>query len=254
MANRKEIDLICKVPTKTRLYADPDLLGRVMENLITNAIKFCNKGDKITIFVPEGEKGVIAVQDTGTGIREVYKPDLFKYEEKTSDIGTSGEKGTGLGLPLCQDIMKAHGGMLEFESEPGKGTTFFARLPDVRPLIMVVDDDSSLRGLLKENLAALDAEILEAEDGKEALHRLKKRRPHLIISDISMPNVDGFELLSHVKNDSTLKDIPVIIMTMDHEEETRNKAFFHKANDFLGKPIAKEDLCPRVKKLLGYNF
>lgn len=129
LARQKGVLLHNEIPENYNLIADPTLYGEVVQNLASNGIKFCNKGDSIHFYAPEERPGVIAVADTGTGITEDLLPKLFRIEEKTSTAGTAGEQGTGFGLPFSQDIMIAHGGKLSVESELGKGTTFFIELP-----------------------------------------------------------------------------------------------------------------------------
>ncbi len=131
LARQKGVELRNEIPPGVSLFADPGLYGEVIQNLISNGIKFCNKGDHIRFYIPEGQPTVIAVADSGVGMPAELLPKLFKIEEKTSTTGTSGEKGTGFGLPFSQDIVKAHGGELRVESELGKGTTFFVYLPEV---------------------------------------------------------------------------------------------------------------------------
>ncbi len=131
IASEKGIRLINNVPFGSEVIADADMLGEVVKNLVSNAIKFCNKDDTITIFIPTGKPATIAVKDTGPGIADDLLDNLFRHDIKTSTIGTDGEFGTGLGLPLSRDIMKAHGGDLIVETGPDKGSVFFAELPDV---------------------------------------------------------------------------------------------------------------------------
>ena len=129
LAENKGVTLINKIPGKMKLFADPILMGQVIKNLVSNAIKFCSEGDKITLFVPTEEKATIAVKDTGPGINQSFLPDIFRLEVKTTEAGSSGESGTGLGLPLSFDIMQAHGGSLRVQTKAGEGTTFFIQLP-----------------------------------------------------------------------------------------------------------------------------
>ncbi|MBI5186516.1 MAG: response regulator [Nitrospinae bacterium] len=251
LAERKKIVLASEIPPGTRLYADPDLLDRVIWNLINNAVKFCREGDNITLYIPPGEKSTIAVKDTGIGIAESRHAAIFRYEEVTTTTGTAGEKGTGLGLPLSRDIMEALGGTLELESEPGKGSVFYARLPFVRPVVLIVDDDEGIRLMVRKFLKKADPEILEAENGKDALEKLAVSLIHLVITDINMPGMDGFCLVEKIRNTLSLKDIPVIVLTTDMEEKTRERVFQAGANDFVNKPIAMEDFMPRVRRYIG---
>lgn len=250
LADKKEIDVQNDVPQKTRLFADPMLFEQVLQNLLSNAIKFCEKGDRITVFVPDDEPATIAVRDTGTGMSDRMQKVVFSYEEKTSTMGTAGELGTGLGLPLSRDIMNVHGGSLFFESEKEKGSTFFARLPHVKPTILIVDDDLSARNLAKLRLKDLGAEYREAENGREAIEKIEKEMPHLILLDLRMPVMDGYEFLSLVRSQPDKISIPIIVITSELEVEVREKVFRLGANDFVKKPVESNDLIPRVRRFI----
>ncbi len=128
-AYKKGVEIANDVPQGTYLFADPDLVGEVFQNLISNAIKFCHPGGRVTIFCPEGAADVIAVKDTGIGMEASVREHLFCAETKTTTPGTAGEKGTGLGIPLCMDILRAHGGTMTVESEKGRGSTFYIYIP-----------------------------------------------------------------------------------------------------------------------------
>jgi PAS domain S-box-containing protein len=249
-AAQKGIVIINDVPVDTRLYADQSLFDEVLLNLLSNAIKFCSKGDKITFFIPPGLRSAIAVRDTGKGIEGKFISNLFKPELQTSTRGTAGEMGTGLGLPFSHDIMKAHGGELTVESAPGKGSVFTAILPYVRPIALVVDDEPMARILVRIHLEKTGIEVIEAFDGEQALEVIKDKRPHIVITDINMPGMDGFTLLDRLKQESATKEIPVIVMT-SADGETRENAFRHGANDFVKKPIEMEDFIPRVRRFVG---
>ncbi len=123
----KEVRLLNEVPEEVRLCADPALLAEVLQNLLSNAVKFSPKGGAVRVGYPA--PGVLAVADEGVGIPAEKRTKLFRYEEATSTLGTQGERGTGLGLPLSYDIVKAHGGELTVESAPGRGSIFSVRLP-----------------------------------------------------------------------------------------------------------------------------
>jgi PAS domain S-box-containing protein len=128
-AKRKSIVLQNDVPNNICFYADETLYGEVIQNLTSNAIKFCQRDEYVRFFLPENSQNVLAVTDNGLGMKADLLPKLFKIEEKTSQPGTAGEQGTGFGLPFSQDIMLAHGGTLRVESTLGEGTTFYIDLP-----------------------------------------------------------------------------------------------------------------------------
>lgn len=248
LAEKKEIIIENNVAWHTRIYADPNLFKEVCHNLVSNAIKFCKNGGRITLFTPENKPSILAVADTGTGIEQERIQTLFSYEDKASSLGTDGERGSGFGLAYCQEIMKAHGGAITVESVTGKGSTFFANLPHVVPGILLVEDEPSTRMFHREMLGSLDAEIVEAENGEKALEILKTARVDLILSDIKMDKMDGIKLLESVRADKDLNKIPFIVITSNKDTNTRDEAFRLGADDFVAKPTTPEELIPRVRK------
>jgi signal transduction histidine kinase len=129
-ADQKKITLCNHIPETVVVYADTNMISTVVRNLISNALKFTDIGGRIDIFATQNTHKVeVVVQDTGTGISEEDLPHLFRIDKKLSRTGTVGEKGTGLGLPLCKDLIEKNGGGVWVESEPGKGTAFRFTLP-----------------------------------------------------------------------------------------------------------------------------
>lgn len=251
LAAEKGVEIVNEIPQGVRLYADFDLFNEVISNLVSNATKFCNSGDKITIFIPPGERSTIAVKDTGVGISEDILPDIFKHEVKTSTTGTAGEIGTGLGLPFSHDIMAAHGGSLTFSSKAGEGTVFYAKLPETRPLALIVDDEEPNRVQLKYYLEGLDMDVVEAVDGKEAINILSKTTPHIVITDNNMPRLDGMGMLQQIKSNLKIASLPVMMVTSDAGQEAREKAFHHGASDYIARPLNPTDFVQRVRRILG---
>jgi len=251
LAGEKGIEIVNDIPPGVRLYADFDLFNEVISNLVSNATKFCRTGDRITIFIPPGEKATIAVKDTGIGIRDDLLPDLFRHDVKTSTAGTAGEIGTGLGLPFSHDIMAAHGGSLTVKSKIGEGTVFYAKLLDTRPLALLVDDEEPNRVQLKYYLEGLDIDVIEAVDGHDALLIITENPPHIIITDNNMPRLDGMGMLQRIRNDLKLTAIPVMMVTSDTSQDSREKAFKLGASDYLSRPLNPTDFVMRVKRTLA---
>ncbi len=249
-ADEKGIVTVNEVPEGSRVYADPTLLAEVLSNLVANAMKFCGKGDAITLFIPPDRPDCIAVKDTGTGIDEEILNDLFKSEIKTTTPGLMGERGTGLGLPYSYEIMRAHGGDLYVESEKGRGSVFYIVLSSVRPRVLLVDDEKIIRKLLERFLDPLGVDILEADNGRSALGAVAENAPHLIICDITMPVMDGFALLKELKGSERTNSIPIIVVTSDDTLETREKVIRMGADDFIAKPIREEEIIPRIRKII----
>lgn len=250
LAQVKGITLNNQIPVNSRFYADPHLLNEVLLNVVSNAIKFCDTGDAIAVFIPRNKEATIAVKDTGTGIDSDILPNLFQPEIQTTRTGTRKEKGIGLGLPFCRDIMKAHGGDITVESVREEGSIFYIRIPAVKPKVLIVDDDASSRDLLKAYMEDLDLEIMESDNGKTAMDVMEETIPHLVLADLEMPGMNGFSLLERIKNNAESKSVPVIVVTSDTEIKTREKALCIGASDYITKPLSLEDLVPRVKKCL----
>ncbi|MBF0340070.1 MAG: response regulator, partial [Magnetococcales bacterium] len=237
LAEQKGIELVNTLPESFRLHADPGLFGEVLHNLLTNAVKFCRQGDRITLLKPPAKPSTLAVLDTGVGIRQKRIPRLFKLEEKTSTVGTAGEHGTGYGLPFSRDLLRAHHGDLTVESKEGIGSIFYAQLPEVVPQTMIVDDDQEFRQMLLSFMHQDGVRTLESSNGLQALETLKHHDCHLIICDVQMPDMDGFAFLSAVRKEPKTRLIPVILVTGDESIETRETAFRLGANDFITKPF-----------------
>ena len=135
-AFEKGIKLINNIPEGSSLYADRYLYFMVLNNMVSNAIKFSERGGEIELFRPKGVKTMsVAVRDSGRGMRTEYIKDLFRADVKTSSQGTGGERGSGLGLILCQDIIKTHDGVIQVESAHGEGTTFYIDLPECSSIL-----------------------------------------------------------------------------------------------------------------------
>ncbi len=250
LARSKGIELTNNVPDGYRIYADPNLFGEVLQNLVHNSIKFTSIGGSVSVFAESGKTCVIGVKDTGSGISEDVADDVFRHEVRTTRIGTAGERGTGLGLPLCREIIEAHDGELTFESVEGGGTVFYIRLPHKNPVVLMIDDDKETRFVVDELMAEIDIDVIHEDSAKTALETAKKSRPHLIITGLNLPAYDGLELLNQLKREREIADIPVIIIMSDEKTEIIEKALRLGADDYVAKPVKKEDFVPRVRKYI----
>lgn len=251
MAETKGVRVGNRLPDGLRLYADRTLFGQVLQNLLSNAIKFSRPGAEVRFDVVAQQPTAIVVEDDGVGIPPAKIPKLFRVEEKTTTVGTAGEQGTGFGLPLSRNIMLAHGGDLTAELAPGDGSRFIAHLPEVRPRVLIVDDEAMPRTILRAQIQSLDADVVTCCNGVEALDTLRGDASlHLVITDIAMPDMDGFDLLAAIKSDPKTRDLPVIVVTGDERIETRDRALQMGALDYTVKPIEPNDLIPRVRRII----
>lgn len=246
-AKAKRVTVLNSVPADGRVYADEPLLYQALLNLLTNAVKFTHPGGTVTIGFTPGDRTVITVADTGVGITDPAIETLFNHETKTSTIGTGGESGTGLGLPLCKDIVKAHGGDICVESAVGRGSVFSIVLPMPIPVVFVVDDDPNALELVRDVLRNYKLKVETAANGVEAMRKIGDCPPHLFIVDLYMPDMDGFALIKALKSTPALRAVPVIALTGAAIEE-RDRAMALGADTFMTKQELPAELPPRIKK------
>ncbi|MFA5805583.1 MAG: PAS domain S-box protein [Melioribacteraceae bacterium] len=220
VAIQKKIKLISELEKDFFIHADEGLISQVFNNLLSNAIKFTKADGTIRISAHaniEKKQVEFSVQDNGVGIRkeDIYK--LFKIDTKYTTSGTAGEKGSGLGLSLVNDIIRKHGGEIWVESELGKGTTFTFSIPVASANILLVDDAKTDRMLYAKLIKSLisNYNILEAVDGKQALEIIKQSLPALVITDHKMPVMNGYDLVKQLNITELKYKPPVIILSCD---------------------------------------
>ena len=250
LIEKKGIILRNLIPPGTEIFADYHLLKEVVQNLVSNAIKFTPTGGTISIFTPSGTTNIIAIQDTGVGISANVLPRLFRADEKTSSPGTMGERGSGFGLPLSYEIVRAHGGDLYAESEEGKGSTFYVNIHAARPSILFYGVDEATRQSIKRVLQSMEIDFLEAEEQQKAAIMVKHTPPALVIADISISSKTVMELLKQMKDNLATKDIPVMLIIPPDSPVEKAMAFKAQANDFISKPISANDLTLRVRRFI----
>jgi CheY-like chemotaxis protein len=246
------------VDTNLSIQGDDQLLTQVFNNLIANALKFTPSGGEISVKSKMGTDGawMVTVSDTGVGIPDSEIPKLFKLDEQYTRDGLDGEKGTGLGLTICKEIMEKHGGKIAVRSELGKGTTFSLTFPNNQKensmTVLIVDDEKGVRALHARfiRLSVPNVNIVEASNGREALALLESMTPNLIVSDYSMPAMDGYELLSAIKSNPKWKKIPVLIATGVDSDACLDALRASGAEDVWLKPVAPQKLGEVAKQLL----
>lgn len=246
------------------LHADHDRMTQVLINLLNNAEKFTEKGT-VTVRAFGTKDGLlrIEVEDTGRGIPAEELLSIFdKFQQvKQGDTLRSPLQGTGLGLAICRNIVEHHGGHIWAESELNRGTSIIMELPlqfipsdqlapvtesdDKAPLILVVDDDPGQRHYLSGLLKRAGYRTMVANDGGTALRMARQHTPDLITMDIVMPGMDGVETIQWLRKDDTLKDIPVIVLSVlsNRQEPSAGDAL-------INKPVTPQKLLNTVTSLL----
>ena len=267
------------------IYGDKDRLIQVVINLISNAVKFTEQGN-VTCRVKQTDKSiVVSVIDQGVGISEPDQPKVFERFKQVGDTLTDKPQGTGLGLPISKEIVEHHGGRIWVESELGKGSTFSFSLPIATVIenkvqipainfdtlldqlkkrvmfdsqlsgqsgspknILVIDDDASIRSLLRQVLEAKGYVVREAENGQEAIAKVRESRPDLITLDVIMQGINGYEVASILKSDPATLDIPIIIVSVLDDQD---KGLHLGIDSYVSKPVDMVILIREVELLLS---
>jgi GAF domain-containing protein/CheY-like chemotaxis protein len=276
-ANRTVID--CS-PDLGAIHADQTRFRQALLNLASNANKFTENGT-VTIAARaqqlDGREWItIAVTDTGIGMTEEQMGRLFQ-EFSQADASTSRKYGgTGLGLAISRHFCRLMGGDITVESKPGEGSTFTIRLPRIvqsveplmplgesearagpihpiaeeaeEPLILVVDDDATVRELVVRHLERAGFAVVTARGGHEGLRLVRELRPAAVTLDIMMPDLDGWTVLAAIKGDPALADIPVVLMSI---VDQKNRGYALGAAEYLVKPVDRAKLVETLRTICG---
>lgn len=269
-----------------QLWFDADKMEKILVNLLSNAFKFTQDNGTIAVDMHcYDEKISITVSDNGTGISKDKQPLVFdRFYTDSSDNKT----GTGIGLHLTQEFVKMHGGKISLESDPNKKTVFTIEIPtgkhhlpeysiienqnkilesDTESIIdaertreitarkynytiLIVEDDQGIREYLSEELSE-NFQVLTAENGLEALQLMEKQTNiTLVLSDVLMPWMNGFELCKKIKTSPVLSDIPVILLTALGEIDQRMYGIAEGADDYIRKPFHIDYVKVKIIRLL----
>ncbi len=259
---------------------DQRKLRQVLLNLLGNAVKFTERG---SVFLRVNRRGGadghahlrFEIEDTGMGIAPA---DIERIFEPFQQLHTPGRRveGTGLGLAICRKLVLGLGGRLDVASIPGRGSTFSVELalpatempmvatlprrPQVigyegrRRQILIVDDTLDNRNILRSFLCKLDFRTSEATNGAEAVEVATKQPPDLILMDLVMPVMDGFETIRRLRQITALAAVPIVALSASAFEVTRANCEQAGANDFLAKPVKLEELLAVLERHLRLQW
>ena len=269
-------------PTAGPITGDPNRLQQVVWNLLTNAIKFTPRNGRVEAQLRRADSQVeITVADTGVGIKPELLPIIFQRFRQADSSRTRTVGGLGLGLSIVKHLVEQHGGTVHVSSAgEGRGSTFTLRLPvmavttdiggprthpgsvsswDFKPsdlsgvTVLVVDDQADARDLLRRILSECDAKVVTAATVPEALTAVEDMRPDVLVSDIGMPDVDGYELLKRVRALGQAKGggLPAIALTAFSRSEDRTRALRAGFLVHVSKPVEPSELVATVASVVG---
>lgn len=281
----KNITLTILVNTSHRTFADYHMVDTVIRNLLTNSVKFTYAQGEVVVESAEIEEEIIIrISDNGIGMTKDQIENVFNIEKQDLSKGTAGETGTGLGLIISREFIEANHGSITLVSNAGKGSTFSIRLPkskrngredehvttivsvesahhdidefSVEDLmkvrgkkILIVEDNQELRTHLQIYLSTT-FEIFDAPNGKAGLAKTIEVQPSVIISDLSMPVMDGVAFCQAVKSNPTLNHIPFVLLTSNSSDDSLLSGYNAGADVYLTKPVKKKLLFQVIFNLL----
>ncbi|MCB1191968.1 MAG: response regulator [Leptospiraceae bacterium] len=299
LISKKDIKLISEIPNDLpELWGDENRIQQILFNLIDNAIKFTQEGEvRISATLEKDISNYntndfikVTISDTGIGIPDDKKDDVFKSFEQLNSSIEREYGGTGLGLAITKKLVELHGGKIWLESQLGKGTQFFFAIPVTKhnlnivekredqfenklklveaieiketrstidpnltanlypdTKILVIDDEPINLQVLQNHLSLQSYEVITASDGLEGLKKMEEYKPDLILLDLMMPKMSGYEVAKEIRKNYPANILPIIILTAKNQIDDLVKGFNSGANDYLNKPFSKKELLSRVR-------
>ena len=274
-ADKKRIAIATELPQAVpAVDGDAKRLHQVFGNILSNAVKFTPDGGRVAIrCVDDGSSIQIRVQDSGAGIDPAFLPYVFDRFRQAERGSTRRHSGLGLGLAIARHLIEQHGGDIQAESDgPGHGTTVTIRLPATgapgdaggagaaggdaagrddllaNTTVVVVDDQADSRELLAALFERCGAEVVQCESARAALAAVKSRPIQLMVADLAMPEVDGYELIRHVR--AIHPDLPAVAVSACARSEDRGRALSSGYSGYCAKPIEQAHLLQSVRNAM----
>ena len=276
-----------KTLIETPFVYSSEALAVVVTNLISNAIKYTPYGGSVKTTIDyKDDKLFVSISDTGKGISEEHLPKIFDRFYQVDEPEQRAYAGSGIGLALVKELVMLHGGdvMVESPSERGCVFTFWlesSEAEDVEstvanaqniafpakeennivnneqgdaelPLVLVVEDQPELRSFIVQNLGD-EYRYVEASNGKDGIRLAQELLPDLIISDVMMPDTDGFELCETLKSNVVTSHVPIMLLTAKAEQKDKLTGLEIGADDYLTKPFSLNELKLRVRNILSFK-
>ncbi|PIC75633.1 histidine kinase [Sporosarcina sp. P19] len=282
MTEGKDIHFRIQIPKDFPfVIGDENRLFQIVFNLVHNAVKFTGFGEIVITARTVGDTAEISVRDTGIGMNPDVLESVFQpYEQADSSITALGG-GLGLGLAICEQLVHLHNGDIGVQSELGEGSTFTftvpigkertlkdetispnsmtsisketkftdSNVPDVGAQILVVDDDPVNRSVIKQILQNNGFVVTTCASGSQALACIDEKKWSLVITDVMMPQMSGYELCKQIRKRYSIVKLPILLLTARSAAEDVQVGFQYGANDYVRKPVDRIELVVRVQAL-----
>jgi signal transduction histidine kinase/CHASE1-domain containing sensor protein/CheY-like chemotaxis protein len=269
--------------TPAMVSGDANRLQQVVWNLLSNAVKFTDSGGRVCVKVSRvGGAVEVSVSDTGHGISKEFLPYVFERFRQADSTTTRQHGGLGLGLAIARHLVEIHGGTISAESGgDGRGATFQIMLPLIEATananrfaeseqhklarspqllsglnVLVVDDDSDTLKLMTTALRRRQANVTAVSSAGEAIQAITRRRPDVLVSDIAMPDEDGYGLIKKIRSleNGALENIPAVAITAYAKDEDRERALSAGFQIYLAKPVELAELISVVARAARRDF
>ena len=284
-ASKKSLSLDYEIPDDFpfTLITDEHRFRQVMINLVGNAIKFTDEGFvkihskwKYADELKKYASVTVQVQDSGIGVDEGEHDEIFKEFIQSSNQGNKLYQGTGLGLSICKKLVTMMGGTMKIESSLNKGSTFEVHFPKLeisscnleinedltmdfeylnfeQSPVMIVDDNESNLIFLERTLKEQNVDVIIAKNGEEAIKTLQNTQPKLILMDLQMPRLNGYQAAETIKSHPSTKDIPIIAISAALVDEQKS-SFKNLFEAFIPKPVEISLLFNEMTNFLDYSY
>ncbi len=289
LSERKDINLTFYSDQESiTLLFDEDKMEKIFMNLLGNAFKFTPAGGRIDIAITYTGKDHsilrIQVADTGIGIKDEDKKHIFeRFYQAENDGKSHADTGSGIGLNMVSEYVKLHDGNIRVADNVERGSVFIIEIPirhsesipgnnsvvkltEIKPnaddsvskpsdakynqkTVLIVDDSHDMTEMLKDSLESI-YNVMTASDGKDALKKIAKTKPDIILTDLMMPNMNGMELCRALKENKDTVNIPIIILTAKHDLGVKLEGLTIGADDYITKPFNLDVLRLRMKRLV----
>ena len=260
LAREKKLALKMSVPADLpRARGDERRITQVLLNLIGNAIKFTDAGEvRLEVAASDGVF-LVSVADTGVGIGEAEQSKIFEEFHQADGFNDGTKGGTGLGLSIAKRIINLHGGRIWVESNSRTGLYFSIHASDshratvggeMSKRILIIEDQEDTRRILRDLLKSAGYEMIEAVTGEQGLVMARIHRPDLILMDIQLPDLDGYETSRRIKADPALQSIPIVAVTSYAMSGDDAKAYEAGCVGYVTKPFSPRQLLAKLREFL----